>query len=176
MTEGQCLLKAHLPLQLPCPLALTQRACCPTNPARSSPPLTKHSLLQSCSLSTKGPTHRPGVSQHCQRRQADSPLCLITAIPGYLRTETMSLQGCLGLNTLLRYFWSLHQGQCCEGKRRPKPSLCFAALPGPEALPDEEGTSLNVISASEGPEPPPRPLPPAPWRGLQLPGAQTSLC
>lgn len=47
--------------------------------------------------------------------------------------------------------------------------MCFAALPGPEALPDEEGTSLNVISASEGPEPPTQAPPTCPMERLTAP-------
>lgn len=86
---------------------LTQGACYLINPAWSSPTITKHSLLQSCSLSPKRPHPQAMVSLRCQRGQVDSSPSLLNDFPGYLRTEIMLLQGCLGLNTLPGYFWSL---------------------------------------------------------------------
>lgn len=49
-----------------------------------------------------------------------------------------------------------------KGKRRPKPSPCFAALLGPGAPPDEVETPSKVVSVSvrtSRPPLPPRPLP-----------------
>ena len=60
---------------------LTQGACCLISPARSSPTITKHSLLQSCSLSPKGPHPQATVSLSCQGGQVDSSPSLLDDCP-----------------------------------------------------------------------------------------------